>query len=113
LILEHHDVAAADVTDGQQRAARAGRAEDELVDEEVIADEEVVLHRPRRDLEGLDDPRPHEEREDDRNDDRLEVLAERGFFELSHTQAALKGCAISSRCTLVPRASAPSVSEAW
>ena len=52
-----------------------GRPEHELVDEEMIADEQVRLHRARRDFEGLDDERPDEQREHDRDDQRLEVLA--------------------------------------
>src|SRR3954465_11616199 len=49
---------------GREAAADrgGGRAEDELVDEQVIADEQVVLHRSGGDLEGLHDPRADEER---------------------------------------------------
>ena len=42
---------------------------DELVDEQVIADEEVVLHRTGRDLERLHDEGPDEQRQDHRDDD--------------------------------------------
>src|SRR2546428_565433 len=47
----------------------------------MIADEEVLLHRSGRNLEGLDDECADEQREDDRDDDRLEVLARDGFLE--------------------------------
>ena len=58
-------------------SAGFGRAEHELVDQQMIADEQVVLHRAGRDLERLDDERADEQRQDHRDDDRLEVLAER------------------------------------
>ena len=51
------------------------RREHELVDQQVIADQQVVLHRAGRDLERLDDERPDEQRQDHRDADRLEVLA--------------------------------------
>ena len=84
-VLEHHDVEALDGPDRQHGALEAGfaRAEHELVDEQVVADEEVVLHRAGRDLERLDDEGPDKERQDDRDDDRLEVLAERGLLEFA------------------------------
>src|SRR4029079_17766357 len=56
-------------------------AEDELVDQQVVAHERVVLHRSRRDLEGLHHPGAHEEREDHRDDDRLEVFADDRLLE--------------------------------
>ena len=70
-VLEDDDVATPDVAHGQQLACnRAGRrAEDELVHQQVIADEQVVLHRAGRDLERLDDPRTHEQCEDHRDHD--------------------------------------------
>ena len=69
---------------GSSGALEAGlaRAEHELVDQQVIADEQVVLHRAGRDLERLDDERPDEERQDDGDDDRLEVLAQRRLPEV-------------------------------
>ena len=65
----------------QQRALEGARRrrEDELVDEQVVADEQVGLHRAGRDLEGLDDEGADEQRQDDRDDDRLEVLASGGL----------------------------------
>ena len=60
-----------------------GRPEDELVHEQVIADEQVVLHRSGRDLERLHDERADEQREDDGDDDRLEVLAQRRLLEIA------------------------------
>ena len=82
-VLEHDDIAAVNRTDGQHRAAdgQRRRAEDELVDEQMIADQEVVLHRPRRNLEGLHDPRAHKERQDHGDHDRLEVFADDRFLE--------------------------------
>ena len=47
----------------------------------MIADEQVRLHRAGRNLEGLDDERPDEQREHDRDDQRLEVLARDRFLE--------------------------------
>src|SRR5207247_2847489 len=82
------------------------RTEDELVDQEMIANQQVVLHRSRRDLERLHDPRAHEERKDHRDDDRLEVLADDGFLEgLRHYScptfriARNASCGISTRPT--------------
>jgi hypothetical protein len=76
---QHDDVTALDRGFRQQLPLHAGavRAEDELVHEQVVADEEVVLHRAGRDLERLDDERAHEQGEDHGDDDRLEVLAGR------------------------------------
>ena len=78
-ILEDDDVPAVDLLHRQQRPLGAAgvRAEHELVDEQMIADEQVRLHRAGRNLEGLDDERPDEQREHDRNDERLEILARR------------------------------------
>src|SRR5215471_21830091 len=51
----------------------------------MIADEQVVLHRTGRNLERLDHEGADEERQDDRDHDRLEVFADRRFLEtLSH-----------------------------
>src|SRR5581483_4403845 len=82
-ILEHDHVEAFDVLHRQQRAFEAARcrAEDELVDEQVIADEQVFFHRSGGDLERLHDERADEQREDDRDDDRLEVLTQRRLLE--------------------------------
>jgi hypothetical protein len=54
---------------------RDAQAVDELVDEDVIADQHRRDHRRRRDLEGLDHERAQQERDDDRDRDRLAVLA--------------------------------------
>jgi hypothetical protein len=61
--LEHHDVTALD------------RREAHLVDDEMVAHQEIGLHRPGRNLERLKHPRAHEQREDDRDDQRLEIFA--------------------------------------
>ena len=84
-ILEHDHVAAANGPERQNRLldARGARAEDELVDEQMIADQEVVLHRSGRDLERLHDEGADEQRQDDGDDDRFEVLAESRFPELA------------------------------
>jgi hypothetical protein len=50
-----------------QRSSPVAAGEDELVDEQVIADEQVRLHRSGRDLERLEDERAHEQREDHGN----------------------------------------------
>ena len=77
-ILEDDNVTALDVTNRHDRAIEAGRRpEYELVDEQVVADEQVVLHRSGGDLERLHHPRADEEREDHRNDDGFEVLTDR------------------------------------
>ncbi len=79
-ILEDDNVTPLDVTNGHDRAIEAGRRpEYELVDEQVVADEQVVLHRSCGDLERLHHPGAHEERENHRNDDGFEVLTDRRF----------------------------------
>src|SRR4029079_14881246 len=61
----------------------SGRAEDELVHQQMIADEQVLFHRPGRDLERLHDERANEQRQDHRDDDRLEVFADGGLLEIA------------------------------
>jgi hypothetical protein len=76
--LEDHHVPARDRLLGQNPVLpgpERGRV-DHLVDQQVIADQQVVLHRAGRDLEGLDHERADEEREDDGDDHGLEVLAD-------------------------------------
>src|SRR5580658_8830650 len=51
-------------------------AEDELVDEDVVADLKRGNHRAARDLEGFDDKRAQREGHPDGDQDRLEILAE-------------------------------------
>jgi len=74
----------------ERKEAREGvdelRSVDELVDDDVIADLQVVLHRSRRDLEGLEDEDAGEVDEDDRDQQRLEVLPARRLLLL------LTGC---------------------
>ena len=86
------------------------RAEDELVDQQVIADQQVVLHRPGRDLERLHHPGPHEQREDHRDDDRLEVFADGGFLESGHCRASGVSDSRSSRPS-APRGTLPAGSR--
>src|SRR5262249_60920931 len=82
--LEHDDVTASNCADRHQRAlqTRRSRREHELVHEQMIADEQVVLHRAGRNLERLQDERPDEEREDYRDEDRFEILANRRLLEI-------------------------------
>jgi hypothetical protein len=49
--------------------------EDELVHDQVVTDQDVLLHRCGRHLEGLEEERAREEGEDDRHEDRFRVLA--------------------------------------
>src|SRR5580658_6424015 len=51
-------------------------AEDELVDEDVVADLKRGNHRAARDLERFDDERAEREGHADGDQDRLEILAE-------------------------------------
>ena len=62
---------------GSSCRLRAGRrrAVDEPVDEQVVADEEGVLHRAARDVEGLHDEGVREQQEHRGDDQRLEVFA--------------------------------------
>src|SRR4029453_10717207 len=82
-ILEHDDVPALYLLHRQQRLLGAAgiRAEHEFVDEQMIADEQVRLHRAGRNFEGLDDERPDEQREHNRNDEGFEILARDGLLE--------------------------------
>ena len=50
--------------------------EQELVDEDVVADQQRVHHRARRDGERLHDERADDQREQDGDGDRLDVLAD-------------------------------------
>ena len=76
-ILEHDHVLALDRLHREHRALGPGdgRAEHELVHQQMIADQQVLLHRPGRYLERLDDERADEERQHDGDNERLEVLA--------------------------------------
>src|SRR4029079_19628202 len=60
------------------------RAVDELVDEQVVANQQVDFHRASRDLERLNDEGADEEREYHGNHDRLEILAQRRFLTRIH-----------------------------
>src|SRR5215210_1449559 len=80
---EDDDVAALDTAERQQAPLRPGGpgAVDEPVDEEVVADQEGVLHGAARDVEGLDDEGVGEQQEHRGDDQRLEVFApDRPFF---------------------------------
>ena len=73
--LEDEDVAARGRpgTGGAGPAPARVRREDELVDDEVVADEDGVLHRRSRHDERLDEKRADEEGEDDGDEDDLDV----------------------------------------
>ena len=81
-IAEDDDVAALHVPDRDEtrHRIRGLRSVDELVDDDVIADLEVVFHRSRRDLERLKDEDAGEVDEDDGDQERFVVLADRRFF---------------------------------
>src|SRR5829696_8657845 len=72
-VLEDDDVAAADFTLGQEERGRAG-GEDELINQEVVADVDGVLHRAGRDADGAPYERDEEDEHDRRVDGGLEVL---------------------------------------
>src|SRR5688500_11203681 len=81
-VTEDDDVAPPDLTDRhhpRQRAETIG-AVNELVDDDVVADLEVVFHRPRRDLECLENEDTGEVDEDDCDQQRLVILARRRFL---------------------------------
>ena len=79
-ILEDEDISAADWAEREKTLERSSpvRREDELVDEQVVADEDGFLHRGRRHLEGLHEKRPDVEREDHRHAGDLEEIARGG-----------------------------------
>ena len=64
----------------------------ELVDEQVVADEQRVLHRARRDVEGLEDQRADDDRDEQSLEADLDDLAE----------AALSDASFLSVVTLMP-----------
>ena len=78
-VLEDDDVAALRLASSRILVFVNGIAEPvgELRDEDVVADLQRRDHRARRDLEGLDDERAQQERDGDRDADRLRVLAHR------------------------------------
>src|ERR1051326_965140 len=86
-IAKDDDVAAADWADGKETAEVRAGAEDEFVDDEVIADKKVVVHRRRRNLECLKDEDAREVDEDDRDQESFVVFAQRrllGFIASGH-----------------------------
>ena len=72
-----------ELEDGDLAALGHPEAVDQLVHEQVVADEQRGDHRPRGDLEGLDDERADDERQPDGDDDRLDVLAESDLLRAS------------------------------
>ena len=81
-ILEDNDIAALRDAIGKDLVEEGiGVArEDELVDHQMVADEEVVLHRAGRNLERLDDKGADDQREDRRDDQRFGPVAKLRFF---------------------------------
>jgi hypothetical protein len=68
--------------DGQEPLLerRHRRPVDELVDQDVIADQQVLLHRAGGDLERLHHPGAGEGLEHDGDEQGLQVLPEQRFF---------------------------------
>ena len=75
---EDHDVAAAHVPRGRQLtfSRRGGEPEQVSIDEEMVADQEGVLHRTARDVEGLDQEGVGETQKDAGDQQGLEVFPE-------------------------------------
>src|SRR5438093_1878991 len=80
-VLEHDDVAASRIANRGHAPVdeRELWAVEELVDQDVVADEERVHHGAGGDGEGLHDERTDDERQQDRDRDRLGVLADDGL----------------------------------
>ena len=74
--LEHDDVAAAHRAAGEEPVEQRKRArgEDELVHDDVVSDQDGLLHGGTRNDEGLQQERAHEEGEHDRHEDGLREL---------------------------------------
>src|SRR5438128_4515778 len=85
-ILEHDHVAVLDGLEWKNRIHHGTACpEDKLVDQQMVADQEIVFHRRRRDLERLHNECGAEERENDSDDQRFEILAGRRFLESRFT----------------------------
>ena len=84
-VLEHEHVAAVNLLDRQHPGGR-GRTEAKLIHEQVIANEQVILHGCRGNLERLHHERTDEQREDDGGDDRLEIFADGRIFEIGYVR---------------------------
>ena len=99
-LLEHDDVAAAHVAVREKpRERRQPRREGELVDEQVVADEDRLLHRAGRDLVGLDDEGPDEEDEDAGDEQRLVPFARRGVRGRSCRRRSLRRASVVCHST--------------
>src|SRR5262249_29263715 len=73
-VLEHDDVAAPDVLKRKKCVEnRSTRAKRKFVHQQVVADQQVVFHRRRWNLERLDDEGRSKQRQDDRDDERFKV----------------------------------------
>ena len=76
---ENNDVAAAYFAIRENMVVpMSAPAENKFVHEQVIADEQSRLHGLRRNLEGLNDKRGAEQRQDHRNQKRFDVFPHRG-----------------------------------
>ena len=82
-VLEDHHVPASEGPLGQEPVLQGagGGGVHELVDQEVVSNEEVLLHGAGGDLEGLHREGADEQGQDDRDHDGLEVLAGHGLLE--------------------------------
>ena len=80
---EDDDVAALETAVGKKLVVPlAAAAKDELVDEQVIADEQGAFHGLRRNFEGLNNETGAEEGEDDGDEQRFEIFGERGLIQV-------------------------------
>src|SRR5512143_2144145 len=70
-ITENDDVAALDFVVGNEPVPDTGRTKVSFVDQQVIADQQRVLHRFGWNLERLDDESDHENGDYDSNEERL------------------------------------------
>src|SRR2546428_13687369 len=74
--LEHDDVAATDFAIREEAPDQPFlEGETEFVDQQVVADQESILHRPRRNLERLDDKRGAKNRQHHSDHQRFESIA--------------------------------------
>src|SRR6185503_8419564 len=78
-ILKNDDIATPDLTLRQERQLAAARIKDKLVYQEVIANQDRILHRPGRDGDGLQNERHSKQSHYQRDDKGFKILT-RGRF---------------------------------
>src|SRR5580765_3535841 len=82
-IMEHNDVPARDLLIRHHMVANPGSAIAQLVDEQIVPNQQGILHRLRGNLEGLHDESDHEDRYHHRAHQRLQrsdhIAAEGGY----------------------------------